>query len=75
MKKVIVALPGREYSGAFLMNWSQTLLTLIERGYTVKVVNEYSSFVSFSRMKTLGLDVLRVLNKNHLEEHMITMFG
>lgn len=59
MKKVIVALPGREYSGTFLMNWSQTLLILIQKGYTVKVVNEYSSFVSFSRMKTLGLDVLR----------------
>lgn len=59
MKKVIIALPGREYSGTFLMNWSQTLLTLIERGYIVKVVNEYSSFVSFSRMKTLGLDVMR----------------
>ena len=59
MKKVIVALPGREYSGTFLMNWSQTLVVLIQKGYTVKVVNEYSSFVSFSRMKTLGLDVLR----------------
>ena len=59
MKKVIVALPGREYSGTFLINWSQTLLTLIQKGYTVKIVNEYSSFVSFSRMKTLGLDVMR----------------
>jgi hypothetical protein len=59
MKKVIIALPGREYSGTFLMNWSQTLLTLIQKGYTVKIVNEYSSFVSFSRMKTLGLDVMR----------------
>lgn len=59
MKKVIVALPGREYSGTFLINWSQTLVTLIQKGYTVKIVNEYSSFVSFSRMKTLGLDVMR----------------
>jgi len=59
MKKIIVALPGREYSGNFLMNWSQTLLLLIQKGYNVKIVNEYSSFVSFSRMKTLGLDVMR----------------
>lgn len=59
MKKVIIALPGREYSGTFLINWSQTLLLLIQKGYTVKIVNEYSSFVSFSRMKTLGLDVMR----------------
>jgi hypothetical protein len=59
MKKVIIALPGREYSGAFLMNWSQTLIELSRRKYPVILLNEYSSFVTFSRMKTLGLDVMR----------------
>ena len=59
MKKVIVALPGREYSGNFLKNWSETLMVLTQKGYKVTMVNEYSSFVSFSRMKTLGLDVTR----------------
>ena len=59
MKKVIVALPGREYSGNFLKNWSETLMVLTQKGYKVTMVNEYSSFVSFSRMKTLGLDVMR----------------
>ena len=59
MKKVVVALPGREYSGSFLKNWSQALMELTRRGYQVTMINEYSSFVSFSRMKTLGLDVLR----------------
>jgi hypothetical protein len=59
MKKVIVALPGREYSGNFLKNWSETLMVLTQKGYKVTMVNEYSSFVSFSRMKTLGLDVVR----------------
>lgn len=57
--KVILALPGRTFSGTFLMNWSQTLMTLTNKGYDFMVTNEYSSFVSFSRMKTLGLDVLR----------------
>jgi len=57
--KVILALPGRTFSGTFLMNWSQTLMTLTKKGYDFMVTNEYSSFVSFSRMKTLGLDVLR----------------
>lgn len=57
--KVILALPGREFSGTFLMRWSQTLMELTKRGYQVLLVNEYSSFVPFSRMKTLGLDVLR----------------
>jgi hypothetical protein len=41
------------------MNWSQTLMTLTKKGYDFMVTNEYSSFVTFSRMKTLGLDVLR----------------
>ena len=59
MKTVVVALPGREFSGNFLKNWSQTLLTLTQKGYKIIMMNEYSSFVSFSRMKTLGLDVLR----------------
>jgi hypothetical protein len=59
MKTVAVALPGREFSGNFLKNWSQTLLTLTQKGYKIIMLNEYSSFVPFSRMKTLGLDVLR----------------
>lgn len=59
MKKVIIALPGREYSGNFIKNWSETLMVLTQKGYKVTLTNEYSSFVSFSRMKTLGLDVTR----------------
>jgi hypothetical protein len=57
--RIIVALPGRDYSGEFLCNWSQTLIELTKLGHEVIMINEYSSFVSFSRMKTLGLDVLR----------------
>jgi len=57
--RVVLALPGRSFSGTFLMNWSQTLMTLTKKGYDFVVTNEFSSFVPFSRMKTLGLDVLR----------------
>ena len=57
--KVIFALPGREFSGRFLAAWTETFTTLMREGHQVLLVNEYSSFVSFSRMKTLGLDVLR----------------
>jgi hypothetical protein len=59
MTKVVIALPGREFSGRFLMNWTDTAITLARKGYHVSVMNEHSSFVPFSRMKTLGLDVLR----------------
>jgi len=57
--KIILALPGREYSGEFLCNWSQTLIELTKMGHEIVMINEFSSFVTFSRMKTLGLDVLR----------------
>jgi hypothetical protein len=57
--KVVLALPGRTFSGSFLMNWTKTVMTLNKKGYEIVVTNEYSSFVTYSRMKTLGLDVLR----------------
>ena len=63
MKNIIIALPGRSYSGKFIMNWSQTLIELIKIGIKITVINEYSSFVPFSRMKTLGLDVLNGENQ------------
>ena len=56
---VVVAFPGRSFSGKFLTNWSSTLLYLVRKGYKIMMTNEYSSFVPFSRMKTLGLDVRR----------------
>jgi len=56
--RVVVALPGREFSGHFLLSWTQTFTTLMREGHEVFLVNAYSSFVPFSRMKTLGLDVM-----------------
>ena len=61
MKTVVFAFPGRDFSGSFLMNWSKTLIELTQKGYKVMMVNEYSSFVPFSRMKTLGLSKLYML--------------
>lgn len=46
--RVVLALPGRSFSGTFLMNWSQTLMTLTKKGYDFVVTNEFSSFVPFS---------------------------
>lgn len=57
--KIIIALPGREFSGSFLVHWTETVMHLMRLGHEIRMVNEYSSFVPFSRMKTLGLDVLR----------------
>ena len=57
--KVIIALPGRTYSGMFMMNLINTVMTIKQRGHEIVMTNEYSSYVTFSRMKTLGLDVRR----------------
>jgi hypothetical protein len=59
MTKVILALPGRTFSGRFMMNFVNTVVTLKTKGYDIAISNEYSSYVTFSRMKTLGLDVIR----------------
>lgn len=59
MTKVIIALPGRTFSGGFMLNLLETVQTLKSKNYTVMITNEYSSYVTYSRMKTLGLDVRR----------------
>lgn len=59
LKKVIIALPGKEYSSAFLMGWSETLLKLTQQGYQVALTSDYSEYTPFTRMKSLGLDNLR----------------
>ena len=57
--KVVIALPGRTFSGGFMMNLLETVEILKSKKYVVLITNEYSSYVTYSRMKTLGLDVLR----------------
>jgi len=59
-KRVIIGVPGSSFSNNFLIAWTRTLYALWESGkYEVVVAPGVSSFVSFARMKTLGLDVLR----------------
>lgn len=59
-KRVIIGLPGNSFSNNFLVNWTRALHVLWETGrYEVVVSCQYSSFVTFSRMKTMGLDVMR----------------
>lgn len=59
-KRVIIGLPGNSFSNNFLVNWTRALHVLWESGrYEIVVSCQYSSFVTFARMKTLGLDVMR----------------
>jgi len=63
-KRVIIGLPGDNFSATFMLSLVRTLHVLWESNkYEVVLAPGYSSFVSFSRMKTLGLDVLRGLDQ------------
>jgi len=59
-KKVIISLPGDNFSSKFLISWSNILITLWSSNkYDIAISTGTGSFVSFVRMQTLGLDVLR----------------
>jgi hypothetical protein len=59
-KRIVIGLPGKEFSNTFVIALIRALYVLWEsQKYEVVICPAYSSYVSFSRMKTLGLDVLR----------------
>lgn len=63
-KRVVIGLPGDRFSQAFILSWTDTLVSLLNAGrYEIVVSTGKSSFVSFARMQTLGLDVLRGKNQ------------
>lgn len=59
-KTVIIAIPGDNFSSRFLVAWTNTLSVLLASGkYNIVIAPATGSYVSFVRMKTLGLDVRR----------------
>jgi len=58
-KSVVIAFPGKEFSSMFLMQWSDSLLKLTQVGYKIALTSDYSAYVPFTRMMTLGLDTMR----------------
>ena len=59
-KKVVFGLPGDNFSSKFLLSWTATINALWEnKKYDIVVSTGVSSYVTFARMQTLGLDVLR----------------
>lgn len=59
MKKVILALPGTEFSEQFILVWTETILHLSKQGYAVAVISGFSENKQFSRMNTIGVDIKR----------------
>ena len=57
--KIVIGLPGNRFSNNFLMCWTRLLDTLWKSNFEIVVLCRYASFVTFSRMQTLGLDVRR----------------
>ena len=63
-KKIILALPGNQFSSAFMMSLLSTMNKIIESNkYQLVVSPGVSSFVPFARMQTLGLNVLRGIDQ------------
>jgi len=59
-KRVVIGLPGDNFSSKFLVSWTSALNVLWEtQKYDLIVSPGVSSYVTFARMQTLGLDVLR----------------
>jgi hypothetical protein len=55
--KVIICLPGRQFSSRFLTSWTQTIVGLIEKGHEIVISQKYSSMVHYARAMCLGGDV------------------
>jgi hypothetical protein len=59
-KKIIIGLPGDNFSSKFLVSWSNILISLWSSNkYDIAISTGTGSFIPFVRMQTLGLDVLR----------------
>jgi hypothetical protein len=63
-KKVVFALPGDSFNSKFLIAWTATISKLWDmRQYEIMLSPGTGSYVSFVRMQTLGLDVMRGENQ------------
>ena len=59
-RKIVIGIPGNSFTSKFLISWTSTLNALWESGkYDIVISPGVSSFVTFARMQTLGLDVLK----------------
>jgi len=73
--KVIIGLPGDHFTQAFLLAWTNTIYTLMNTNrYDIKISPGKSSFVTFARMQTLGLDVLRGKNQKAFDKEPYDVF-
>ena len=58
-KAVVLCLPGRGCSYAFMKNFVQLCFDRVQMGVSIQISQDYSSMVNFARCKVLGANVLR----------------
>jgi hypothetical protein len=62
-KDIVFCLPGRYYSGDFLVSFLELLSYVSSKGGRFKVSQQYSSMVNYARCKCAGADVSRGKNQ------------
>ena len=62
-KTIIFCLPGRTYSGDFMMSFIELLSFVGSQGANFKISQQYSSMVNYARCKCAGADVSRGKNQ------------
>jgi hypothetical protein len=55
--KVILCVPGRQFSSRFLAAWTNTVASLVQDGHEIVISQKYSSVVHFARAMCMGADV------------------
>jgi hypothetical protein len=55
--KIVLCVPGRQFSNRFLASWTSVVVNLIQEGHEVVISQKYSSMVHFARAMCLGADV------------------
>lgn len=61
--KIILCVPGRQFSSRFLACWTSAIVSLTEDGHEVVISQKYSSVVHFARAMCLGADVFAGKNQ------------
>lgn len=60
-KRVMIGLPGQTFSNQFLLSWTKFLVELMrEDSMNINLFQGYSTFSTYTRMKTLGLEKQQV---------------
>jgi hypothetical protein len=62
-KRIVICLPGRGCSYAFLQNFVRLVFDIYGNGMSLQICQDYSSMVNFARCKCLGANVLRGPNQ------------